>query len=100
INVITKSGSNNYHGSAFGFFRAQALNADQKTANGDGTTSTINPPYSRQFFGGSFGGPIKKDKLFAFFAMERQREHTSLAESGQALSELQLVTSLGAQPAS
>ena len=40
INVITKSGSNNFHGSAFGFFRDQALNADQKLANGDGTTST------------------------------------------------------------
>ncbi len=99
INVITKSGSNNFHGSAFGFFRAQALNADQQVANGDGTTSSINPPYSRQWFGGSIGGPIKKDKFFAFFAYERQREHTSIAESGQAFSELQLVTNLGAQPA-
>ncbi|MCU1255434.1 MAG: TonB-dependent receptor [Candidatus Angelobacter sp.] len=99
INVITKSGSNNFHGSAFGFFRAQALNADQKQANGDGTSSSANPPYSRQWFGGSVGGPIKKDKLFAFFAMERQREHTSLAESPAAFTELSLVTNLGAQPA-
>lgn len=99
INVITKSGTNSYHGSLFGFFREQALNADQQIANGDGTSSPANPPYSRQWFGGSIGGPIKKDKLFAFFAIERQREHTSLAESGQALSELQLVTNLGAQPA-
>jgi hypothetical protein len=100
INVITKSGSNNFHGSAFGFFRDQALNADQKTANGDGTTSSVNPPYSRQWFGGSIGGPIKKDKLFAFFAMERQREHTAIAESPNAFQELSLLTSLGAQPAS
>lgn len=99
INVITKSGSNDYHGSFFGFFRDQAFNADEKVPNGDGTSSPANPPYSRQWFGGSIGGPIKKDKLFAFFAMERQREHTSIAESGQALSELQLVTNLGAQPA-
>lgn len=99
INVITKSGTNAYHGSLFGFFREQALNADQQIANGDGTSSPANPAYSRQWFGGSIGGPIKKDKLFAFFAFERQREHTSLAESGQALSELQLVTNLGAQPA-
>jgi hypothetical protein len=99
INLITKSGTNAFHGSAFGFFREQAFNADQKVAQGDGTSAPANPPYERQFFGGSIGGPIKKDKLFAFFAMERQREQTSLAESGQALSELQLVTSLGAQPA-
>src|SRR5579864_9304692 len=100
INVITKSGSNAFHGSAFAFFRDQAFNADQKIANGDGTSSPANPPYSRQWFGGSIGGPIKKDKVFGFFAIERQREHTSIAESGQAFSELQRVTNLGAQPAS
>jgi hypothetical protein len=100
INVITKSGSNAYHGSAFGFFREQAFNADQKVANGDGTTSPANPAYSRQFFGGSVGGPVKKDKLFAFFAMERQRENTSIAESPLAFTELSLVSNLGAQPAS
>jgi hypothetical protein len=99
INVVTKSGTNAYHGSFFGFFREQAFNADQKIANGDGTSTGVNTPYSRQWFGGSVGGPIKKDKLFGFFAMERQREHTSIAESGQALKELQLVTNLGAQPA-
>jgi carboxypeptidase family protein/TonB-dependent receptor-like protein len=98
INVITKSGTNNFHGSAFGFFREQAFNADQTQANGDGTTSKANPPYSRQWFGGSIGGPIKKDKLFGFFAFERQREHTSLAEDPQAFQELSLVTNLGAQP--
>ncbi|HST79059.1 MAG TPA: TonB-dependent receptor [Verrucomicrobiae bacterium] len=100
INVITKSGSNNYHGSAFGFFREQAFNADEKVPDpANNTTVSVNGPYSRQWFGGSFGGPIKKDKLFAFFAMERQREHTSLAESPAALTQLQLATSLGAQPA-
>ena len=105
INVITKSGSNNFHGSAFGFFRDQALNADQKLANGDGTTSTSNPAYSRQWFGGSVGGPIKKDKLFGFFAYERQREHTAIAESPTAFQQLSLVAAvnsprLAVQPAS
>jgi hypothetical protein len=100
INVITKSGTNNIHGSAFGFFREQAFNADQTLPNGDGTTSKANPPYSRQFFGGSVGGPLKKDKLFGFFAFERQRENTSIAEAPQAFTELSLVTNLGAKPIS
>jgi len=101
INVITKSGSNAYHGSAFGFFRDQALNADQKLPDPANTAqpySYSNPPYSRQWFGGSVGGPIKKDKLFGFFAYERQREHTSIAEQPSALTQLNLVTSLGADP--
>src|SRR5215472_2332411 len=100
INVITKSGSNSYHGSAFGFFREQAFNADQKVPDpANNTTTSVNPPYSRQWFGGSVGGPLKKDKLFAFFAIERQREHTSIPEDPSALTQLDLVKSLGAQPA-
>src|SRR5258707_6437412 len=102
INVITKSGSNSYHGSAFGFFRNQALNAAQKIPDPGNTSnpySHVNPPYSRQWFGGSVGGPIKKDKLFAFFAIERQREPTpAIAEEPTRLTQLNLVTSLGAQP--
>jgi outer membrane receptor protein involved in Fe transport len=95
INMITKSGSNQFHGSAFGFFRDQALNSDWKLPDG----SKVNPPYSRQQFGGSIGGPIKKDRLFTFFAYERQREHTSLSEDPNSFAELSLVTALGAQPA-
>jgi hypothetical protein len=99
INVITKSGSNHYHGSAFGFFRDQALNAAQQLPHPSlNRFDYITPPYSRQWFGGSIGGPIMKDKLFAFFAYERQREHTSIAEVPDALAQLNLVTSLGAQP--
>jgi hypothetical protein len=99
INVITKSGTNNYHGSAFGFFRDVALNAAQKLPDAaNNRIDNVTPSYSRQWFGGSIGGPIKKDKLFAFFAMEREREHTALAETPTALAQLNLVTSLGAQP--
>ena len=94
INMITKSGSNQFHGSAFGFFRDQALNKDQKQPDG----TMVNPPYSRQQFGGSIGGPIAKDKLFAFFAYERQREHTSLSEDPTSFSELTLAAPLGAVP--
>src|SRR5438270_338799 len=96
INMITKSGSNNYHGSIFGFFRDQTFNADQHPQPGQ----TANPPYSRQQFGGSVGGPFVKDKLFGFFAYERQREHTSIQESPDTFNELTLAQPLGAKPIS
>src|ERR1051326_2115588 len=100
INVITKSGSNKIHGSGFGFFRDQALNADYKIPDpANNTTVNQSFPYSPPGFGGSVGGPLKKDKLFGFFAYERQREHTSLAEQPSSLTQLNLVTALGAQPA-
>ena len=101
INMITKSGTNQYHGSAFGYFRDGALQTAQKVANGDGTSTPQNPDYSRQFFGGSIGGPFVKDKLFGFFAIERQRESQSLSETTTAYNELVLAqqNNLAAEPA-
>src|SRR5256884_5866522 len=95
--MITKSGTNKYHGSAFGFFREQQFNAENFYEKQPGGQKG---PYSRQFFGGSAGGPIAKDKLFGFFAFERQREHTSISEDALALSQLQTAQSAGlaAQP--
>jgi outer membrane receptor protein involved in Fe transport len=96
INMVTKSGSNNFHGSGFGFFREQEFNAIDKFASLSGNKA----PYSRQFFGGSIGAPIVKDKLFGFFAFERQREHTSFAETPDALTQLTAAKGAGlaAQP--
>jgi len=100
INMITKQGTNVYHGSLFAYFRESALDTDQKVPNGDGTSSPAHPDYSRQFFGGSIGGPFVKDKLFGFFALERERENQGLEESGQAYNELVLAKDNGfaAQP--
>ena len=101
INMITKSGTNDYHGSVFGYFRDSALNTDEKVANGDGTSSPNHPDYSRQFFGGSVGGPFVKDKLFGFWAIERQRESQGLSESTTSYDELVTAQGAGllAQPA-
>jgi outer membrane receptor protein involved in Fe transport len=97
INMITKAGTNNYHGSVFGFFREQQFNAENVFEQKSGQKG----PYSRQFFGGSVGGPIVKDKLFGFFAIERQRENTSITEDPTALAELTLAQNAGlaAEPA-
>lgn len=98
INVITKSGTNNYHGSLYFYDRHDAfnsLNYFEQPANGG---SGVKSPYSRQQFGGSIGGPVKKDKLFLFFALERAREQTSINVNPKSYSELQLVQNLGAVP--
>jgi outer membrane receptor protein involved in Fe transport len=70
INVVTKSGKNSFFGSAFEFFRDESLNARNPNlvaANRARPAGQINQ------FGGTFGGPIKKDKAFFFGAYEGQR---------------------------
>ena len=95
INMVTKSGSNRYHGSGFGFFRNQNLNTINESEQANNNTKA---DYSRQFFGGSIGGPIVKDKFFGFFAIERQREHSAESEDPTAFAELTLAQPLGAVP--
>src|SRR5213080_788304 len=90
INMITKQGTNVYHGSLFGYFRDSTLNTDEKVPDGVGGQNPAHPSYSRQQFGGSVGGPFKKDKLFGFFALEREREHQGLEETGTSYNELVL----------
>ena len=72
INAITRSGSNRFHGTGFGFFRDSALDARNFF---DGTTK---PPLRRYQFGGSVGGPIIKDKTFFFGNYEGLRLNQGL----------------------
>jgi len=86
INIVSKSGTNNFHCDVFGFFRDQSLDARNPFAFGAGGAS-IRPPYSRQQAGFTVGGPLKKDKSFFFLSYEglRQRESrfVSFLESDQ-----------------
>ena len=68
INVVTKSGTDNFHGSAYEFFRNDVLNAHGFTLN-----PTPKAPFKQNQFGGTFGGPIKKDKTFFFASYEGRR---------------------------
>src|SRR5258708_6281554 len=95
INMITKQGTNNYHGSVFGFFRDTNLNTDEKDPNGTGGTTSSHPSYTRQQFGGSIGGPIPKDKVFGFFALEREREHQAQTVVSTSLNELTIAKANG-----
>jgi hypothetical protein len=88
VNVITKSGSNEFHGSAYGFFRDVALNTKNYF-------ESEKAPFSRQQFGGSIGGPLKKDQDFLFFALERVRERTSLNVTPTAFNELTILKTAG-----
>jgi hypothetical protein len=76
INVITKSGSNRLHGSAFEFLRNDLFNAK----NFFSSPSAPVPPYKQNEFGGSFGGPIQRDKTFFFVNYEGQRTHQMLTQ--------------------
>ena len=88
INIITKRGTNDFHGSAAALFRDTALNTDEKDPDGTGGQTNSHPDYTRQQFGGSIGGPVKKDKAFLFFAINREREHSSLQEDTTSFAEL------------
>jgi hypothetical protein len=68
VNVVTKSGTNDFHGSAYEFFRNDVLNAHGFTFQ-----PTPKPPFKQNQFGGTFGGPIKKDKTFIFGSYEGRR---------------------------
>ena len=59
INVVTKSGSNEFHGAAFEYLRNNATDANNYF-------STQSTPFRRNQFGGALGGPVRKDKIFFF----------------------------------
>jgi len=75
INSVSKSGTNAFHGSAFEFLRNSALDARNffDTAVLPGQSSAGVPAYRRNQFGGTIGGPIKKDKMFFFANYEGLR---------------------------
>jgi hypothetical protein len=86
INILTKSGTNQFHGSAFEFFRNDVMDA-RNYFNRDPATKT---GFKNNQFGGSLGGPIIKDKTFFFGAYEGQRERVGSAFSFQVPTQQQI----------
>jgi len=78
INLITRSGNNAFHGSAYEFWRNQILDANDWFNN---ATNTPIAPLRRNQFGGTVGGPIRKDKTFFFFDIEALRQHSANSSS-------------------
>ena len=78
VNIITRSGSNDFHGDVFGYLR----NRNFQAVNPFSTVS--NPAYTRVQAGAAFGGPIKKDKTYFYFSYEITRRHeTGFSSIGQ-----------------
>src|SRR5208283_3622763 len=93
INIVTKSGTNNVHGGLYGFFRDDAMDAENpfsfsqalapgevfNPANPDTVGSPIKDTLTRQQFGGALGFPIQKDKTFLFVSFEGLRQNAQNA---------------------
>ena len=88
LTMVTKSGTNEFHGSGFLFERDDALQAKDyftRVADRDKV------PYSRQQFGGSIGGPILRNRAFFFGALEKVREDLSVPVPANLFREKQLL---------
>ena len=96
VNIITRSGSNDFHGDVFGFLR----NRNFQAVNPFSTVS--NPAYTRVQAGAAFGGPIKKDKTYYFFSYEITRRHetgfSSIGQDGYGLASADASPFFGAPP--
>ena len=103
LSVISKGGGNAIHGSAFGFFRDDSLNANAPALLAEANPSlfdagdAIKPPFNRQQFGGSAGGPIIKDKAFWFGTYERTRERGNSIVPTFAFNEIKFLEPFGYQ---
>lgn len=78
VNLTTKSGTNEYHGAAFEYIRNDAFNARDFFNHNPGSRKA---PYHANQFGGAFGGPIKKDKLFFFADYQQLLQHNGVTNT-------------------
>ena len=88
VNVVTKSGTNAWHGTAFEFFRNAQMDANDFFYNRDTCRTTYagqscpKQVLNQNQFGGVLGGPIKKDKLFIFGSYQGTRQKNGVSPSG------------------
>jgi Carboxypeptidase regulatory-like domain/TonB dependent receptor-like, beta-barrel len=78
VELITRSGTNEYHGSLFEYLRNTALNANDFFSN---SSKVAKPMFIQNMYGGSFGGPIKHNKLFIFGNFQGRRTHQQISRN-------------------
>src|SRR5882757_2249393 len=83
VNLVTKAGSNQLHGSGFDFYRTRAFEANDWFNNHAQPPfgPVARPPLVRHTFGGGIGGPIVKDKVFFFYSYEGRRDAAATPET-------------------
>jgi Carboxypeptidase regulatory-like domain len=82
VNVVTKSGTNQFHGAAFEFFRNTALNANDYFRKLNPAPNNTRQVLNQNQFGGAVGGPVKKDKLFFFAAYQETQQKNGVTIFG------------------
>ncbi len=99
IIVATKEGTNSVHGSVFGYGRSDALTATDYFAN-PANGGLGKAPYNREQYGGSIGGPLKKDRIFYAGSVERTTQLFTQSVSSTVFTQMQYLTALniGAVP--
>ena len=78
VNMVTKSGTNDFHGTAYYFLRHSDLNSNAWFSNRSGR---VRPYYRRDQFGGVLGGPIIKDRTFFFGSFERTKAKSPFSQT-------------------
>ena len=76
VAAVTKSGTDEFHGNLYEFFRNTVLDANNYFLNNSGVSR---PPYERNQFGGTLGGPIKKDRVWFFVSYQGSREKNDVS---------------------
>src|SRR5215813_7951370 len=89
--ISTRRGTNDWHGSLAGYFRASGLNARNEL---DNPSPNPKQPFSRQNYVGAVGGPLEKDKAWFFSSLEYVNENASVGYSTLSLSEFNALAQL------
>jgi hypothetical protein len=82
VDVVTKSGTNRFHGTAFEFFRNTDLNANDFFRKLSPAPNNTRQVLNQNQFGGVFGGPVKKDKLFFFVSYQETQQKNGISPAG------------------